>query len=427
MLRSISAHAARHAHHLSNVGSFLVTRLLAIGLYAVSIPFFVNRTSEAAYGVIAIGFSFLGLSMLLDVAVGYVVAQGVGRRLARTGKRHLKLFNTLFWIYFLGAFVLALLLVFVFVALGLPVDERNLYIWIGLLLPALAVSGIVAAVFQANNSLVYLNMSRFVFEAGKAAALIFSALLFSETSAVGPLLFVIVILRAMLDLRQLSVLMGYRVHPPDFDAMRRARPLLRLGLPSLWTVLLSLLVNIGDKLIIAKLFTKADVAHYSLALDVNVKAYLILGAINSAMFAVMIRKHAIKQNSFTQIRIGLVAVVMIGLLYYLPLALFSKQILAVWVNPEFSEAASPLVPIFAVASVAYLFGNVFEVSLLAQGLSVKVFHIYCVSVSIYFLTLLLIVTRGGLYAFAWAYVAMNIAMFAGSFFYYRIYNAKYKA
>lgn len=426
MLRSISAKAARHSRHISNVGAFLATRALAIGLYAVSIPIFVNRASEAAYGVIAIGFSFLSLSMLLDVAVGYVVAQGVGRRLARTGKRHLKLFNTLFWIYFLGAFVLALLLVLVFVTVGLPEDERNLYIWIGLLLPALAVSGIVAAVFQANNSLVYLNMSRFVFEAGKAGALIFSALLFAELRAVGPLLFVIVLLRAMLDLWQLRVRMGYRVHPPNFNAMRRSRPLLMLGLPSLWTVLLSLLVNIGDKLLIAKLFSKADVAHYSLAFDVNTKAYLILGAINSAMYAVMIQNHAMKRTSSTQIRIGLVTVAIMGLLYYLPLALFSKQILSVWVSPEFGAASAHLVPMFSLASLAYLCGNVFETSLLAKGLSVKVFQIYCVAVFMYFITLLLLINPIGLSAFAWAYVVMNMTMFAGSLLSYRIYTAKYK-
>jgi O-antigen/teichoic acid export membrane protein len=427
MLRSISKKAARHSRDLSNVGAFLATRLLAIGLYAVSLPIFINRTSEAAYGVIAIGFSFISLSMLLDVAVGYVVAQGVGRRLARTGKRHLKLFNTLFWIYFLGAFALAMLLVLVFMNVGLPDDERNLFIWIGLLLPALAISGIVAAVFQANNSLVYLNSSRFIFEAGKAAALIISALLFAEPDAVGPLLFVIVLLRALLDLWQLRVRMGYRVYPTNFIEMLRYRPLLMMGLPSLWTVLLSLLVNIGDKLLIAKLFSKADVAHYSLAFDVNTKAYLILGAINSAMYAVMIRNHAMKRSSSTQIWIGLVTVVIIGLIYYLPLALFSKQILSVWVSPEFGAAASHLVPVFALASLAYLCGNVFEISLLAKGLSVKVFQIYCVAVFMYFITLLLLINRIGLSAFAWAYVIMNMAMFIGTSLSYRIYTAKYKS
>jgi O-antigen/teichoic acid export membrane protein len=199
-----------------------------------------------------------------------------------------------------------------------------------------------------------------------------------------------------------------------------------LGLPSLWTVLLSLLVNIGDKLIIVKLFSKADVAHYSLAFDVNTKAYLILGAINSAMYAVMIRNRAIKRSSSTQIRIGLITVGVVGFLYYLPLALFSNKILTVWVSPEFGAAAAHLVPVFALASLAYLCGNVFEVSLLANGLSVKVFQIYCVAVSLYFITCILLVNWIGLSAFAWAYVVMNMAMFTGTSLSYRVYTAKYK-
>lgn len=422
MFGGILVNARRHSRHLSNVGAFLITRFIAIGLYAVSLPVFINRTSDAAYGVIAIGFSFIAISQILDVAVGYVVAQSIGRRLARTSRKHLKLFNTLFWVYFLCAATLAILLVFIFMNVELSEDERNLFIWIGLLLPSLATSGIVAAIFQANNSLLYLNASRFIFEAGKSAALIISALLFAEPGAVGPILFVVVVLRAALDLRELKVRLGYHLYPPNFKDMFRFLPLLKLGLPSLWMVLLSLFVNIGDKLLIAQFFSKTDVAYYSLAFDVNTKAYLILGAINSAMYAAMIRNHALRRSSSAQIQIGLVAVATMGLLYYLPLALFSKKILSLWVSPEFGVATAHLVPIFSLASLAYLCANVFETSLLAKGLSVNLSKIYCVAVLIYFITLLLLVNLIGLSSFAWAYVVMNIILLIGVLIKYRSYS-----
>lgn len=414
MLRSISAQATRHSRHLSNVGSFLITRLLAIGAYAVSVPIFVNRTSEAEYGVIAIGFSFLGLSMLMDVAFGYVITQGVGRRLARTGKPHPTLFNRLFWLYLFSSTLVALLLVGILVGVNLAVDERMFFIWLVTLLPALAVSGTVAAVFQAHNSLVYLNTSRFIFELGKAAGLIVAALAFKSYLAVGPLLLLFALLRATLDIRRLATQLGYRVRRPDIDAIRSSRALFTLGLPSLGSVVLALFVSIGDKLLIARWFTKADVAHYALAFDINTKAYLFVSAINSAMFAIMLRNHAVKQSSSAQIRIGLAAVTIMGLIYYLPLILFSKQLLSLWVSPAFGEAAAPLVPILALASLAYLIGNVFEIGLLAKGRSRLVLRIYCVAVLLYFATLLLLVGLIGLPAFAWAYVVFCLTMCAGS-------------
>src|SRR5581483_8497585 len=56
----IKSFVATNAKHLANFLSFVVTRCLAIAVFAVSVPIFINQTSGEEYGIVAIGFSLLG-------------------------------------------------------------------------------------------------------------------------------------------------------------------------------------------------------------------------------------------------------------------------------------------------------------------------------------------------------------------------------
>lgn len=419
MFFSIRLKISKNLKHISNFLSFILTRLLAIGTFAISVPIFINRTSQAEYGIVAIGFSLLGLSALLDMGIGYVITQSVGRRLARSGRAHPQLFNKVLWTYLgiavgISAFISALVLLMP----GISFDERIFFAWLSLVLPFLAISGSVAAVFLAYNDLVYLNSSRFTFEIAKGLSLLLSALLFANHSAVGPVLLIFAAMRATMDLVFLKRRLGYAIGRPNFSKMRKVQRLIAIGYPAVGSVLLVLPVNISDKILIARWFSKEDVAHYSLAFDLNTKAYLLMYALNSALFATMIKNHATKRGSKSQIRVGLLGVVFVSLFYYLPFSYFSEPLISIWVNPEVAAATAPLASVMAFASIAYLLGNVFENALLAKGRPRPVFFVYLCAVGIYFLCVVLLPSLLGVIGFVWAYLTMCLIFCVGAFYAY---------
>jgi O-antigen/teichoic acid export membrane protein len=196
-------------------------------------------------------------------------------------------------------------------------------------------------------------------------------------------------------------------------ALKRSGNLLPIGLPALGSVILTLAVTIGDRLLILHWYDKEDVAHYSLAFDLNTKAYLLVNAINTTMFATMLRNYANGKNAQTQINIGLAGVGLISILFYLPLIIFSEQVLSLWIGPQVASASSPLASVMALACIAYLFGNVFENSLLAEGRSWTVFLVYCVSVGSYFLMVVPLQEWLGVIGFVWAYFILAVFLCVG--------------
>ena len=172
MIKKLISRTLRHRRHLVNLLSILVSRLFAIAAYATSVRIFINHASAADYGVIAIAFSVLGLTLLLDVGIGYVLTQGVGRKLARTGKSNVRLFNCLFWAYTATAVCISACAVISFIILSVGKNNSaSIYVWLMLSFPLLAISGSAAAVLQAHNHLFFINISRLGFEFAKAFSL----------------------------------------------------------------------------------------------------------------------------------------------------------------------------------------------------------------------------------------------------------------
>lgn len=178
----------RHIKHVLNFSSFVLTRLISIFAFALSVPFFIRHCSDAQYGVVAIGFSLLGWSAMFDVAIGYVITLSIGRMLARSGNTNQKLFQGMFSVYIYFASSMSVLILLILFFLKLSLLDRVYYGSLALLLPCLAVSGVVTAVFQAHNNLVYINASRFGFEICKALSLVISVLLSTNYAYVGPIL-----------------------------------------------------------------------------------------------------------------------------------------------------------------------------------------------------------------------------------------------
>lgn len=412
-IRRIKVAWAANRKHVASFSSFIVLRFLALGAFAVSVPIFINNASEVEYGVVAIGFSVLGLTTVFDVGIGYVVIQLLGRRVARTGLSHPRIFNRLFWFNIIGMALVTALLLAAMPVLPLPTREKAFYGWLVGLLPFLAASGMAAAVYQAHGDLVYLNGSRFLFEIGKGIAVALSGFWFLGYSAIGPLLLGIAILRALTDLFVLRIRLGYVLLRPKQILSRWTFRLAAHGLPAAGAALLSTLVYILDKVLIALWLTKQDVAYYSLAFDVSTKAYMLVYALNSTMLTIWLHNYARRIDSATQTRFALAAVLALSILYYVPLGIWSEELIGLWVNDAIAREAAALIRVMVLASVLYLFGNVFEVSLLARAGSRMILGVNLVAVCAYMLSIIILSPMLSLRGFAWGYFVLCLTYCLG--------------
>ncbi|MFC4488335.1 lipopolysaccharide biosynthesis protein [Chromobacterium aquaticum] len=416
----ISQVLRQHALHIRNVVYFLGTRAFAIVAFILVVPFFIRHASEQQYGLAAIGFSLLGIATVLDVAFGYVLIQSQGRRFARGRVLAADSIHGLFGFYLLLACATAAGGILLVLALRLPSAEALLYACLAALLPALSISGVVAAVFQAQNQLKPINLSRFGFELAKALALALSAVLARDIRLIGPVLLIAAYGRAVLDMRYLACKTGIKLRFPGFSLIRRYWRLARHGIASLYIVALTALVTIGDKILIKHFFSTDAVAHYSVAYDINTKAYLLVNAVNTAMFAVALHRFAKKNSTFAPLAAGLVTVSIVAILYYLPLFALAPVVLNYWVSADFAAGTVQFTRIMVFASLMYLYGNVFENALTAMGRARQVLRVYVVGIVAYGIGVGLTIWQQAIVGFMYSYLALCSMLCLGFIWQYRL-------
>ncbi len=415
---SLTSLMNRHSVHVVHSIYFAGTRLVAIAAFILSVPFFIKLASHEEYGQIAVGFSLLGVGTVLDVGFGYVLIQSLGRRFARGNQPDVRKIKGLFSLYLLFALLLAMIGFFFVLILPLSLLEVVLYSSISLLLPALAISGMVAAIFQSQNKLKPINLSRFFFEISKSLALVLSAFFSQSAFWIGPILVLTTYIRAIIDRQHLAKITGVTLNIVSPQRAIRYWRLARHGAASFATVIITVMVTIGDKMLIKYFYDDSSVAYYSIAYDINTKVYLFIYAVNNAMFAVVLHRFARRISTRTPILIGIISVSLIALIFYLPLALWSEQILSFWVDSEFSERSAPLTTIMTGASLLYLYGNVFENGLIAMGRAKEVFSVYIFGIIVYVIALVIFINCFELNGFMYSYMAFCAALCSGFLFRY---------
>jgi len=177
-------------------------------------------------------------------------------------------------------------------------------------------------------------------------------------------------------------------------------------------------INIGDKILIAISLGKEAVAYYSIAFDINTKLYIFVYAVNSAMFAVVLKRHVNKVKVFAPIAVGLIAVSCLGIFYYLPLYIYAPEILNHWLGSDFSENIIPLVRVMTISSLIYLYGNVFENSLLAIGRAKKILFIYFLGALVYWVCAIYSYWIQDIFGFMISYLLLSTFLFFGFLFLY---------
>jgi O-antigen/teichoic acid export membrane protein len=408
-----------NALHVRNVAYFLGTRAFAIIAFVLVVPFFIRHTSEEHYGLAAIAFSLLGIANVLDLAFGYVLMQSLGRRYARGRTLKNDSIHGLLSIYIWLSAAVVLCSLSILFAMSLTTAEYILYGSLALLLPALSVSGVVAAVFQAQNQLKPVNLSRFGFELAKVLAMVLSALAVGDITLIGPVLMLAAYVRAILDAGYLAKMTGIRLRLQSIEVARRCWRLARHGTAYFYVVALTALVTISDKLLIKQVLSAEAVAHYSVSFDINTKAYLLINAVNTAMFAVVLHRFAQRGSTRAPLTVGLITVTLVAVLYYLPLLVMAPKFLTYWLGVDFAESAAPLTRIMVLASLFYLYGNVFENALRAMGCARRVLNVYLIGISAYSTVVGLAVWHKSLLGFMYGYLTLCVVLFLGFIYQYR--------
>ena len=396
--------------YIIHVAAFICARGASIAAFVAAVPLFVARAGSGAYGVVAVGLSILGIGVLVDSSIGYVVAQSVGRRLARGKPIRQHVVNGLLTLYLS---ITAVVVIAAGTAICLQVEngaERTLYLTMIFSAPMIVVSAVVAAVSQAQNSLVYLNSSRAIGELGKAAALAIAAIQSEPIFYVGPLVLLGFSIRALVDTYMMRARSKLMLRLVSWKDARRLWRLAVHGGNSLGIVALSLLVLVGDKFLIKSLESPESVAYYSIAYELNTKLYVFVHATNAALFTMILRTRATYVGPWRHIRTGLSTVGVVILVVYLPIFLFSERILHLFFSDTFSRDAKELTSLMAIASSIYLLGNVMENSLTAMGKARSILPAYALGVAVYFLSLIPLHYTFGLAGFAYAYVAFMLVL-----------------
>lgn len=396
-----------------NIAAFLITRGASIIAYILAAPFFIKYAGEAQYGIVSIAFSFLGLGVIFDSAIGYVATQSIGRELARKNTLDHKKINSLMTIYTTTAIVFCAAAVMMVLLLVHASAEKKLYTYIILTIPLIAFSGIINAIFQTHNELIYINLSRLMIEISKALALVISAYFLASTDAVGPITLFSYCIRAVMDYSFTKKKFGVHLQLASWYSCKKFIKLASNGVTPLISVLLMLSISMSDKMLIKQLYGSEMVSYYSVAYDINTKVYLFVYGINSALFALILRNHANKINTLNLVKVGLIAVLIIITLYYVPIFFGSEKILSWIFDEDFANQAKNLTSLMAISSLIYLIGNVFENALTAMGKAKSILKVYVISVALYFLSLLLFTHFFGIQSFVFSYIALTSGLMIG--------------
>lgn len=357
--------------HARNLFSQVASRLIAIASFAVSLPIFISKKGAAAYGVLALLLSIYSVLILLDLGVSYSVGLRVGRALAR---RRLGAAGILG-----GAIPLTLILagavLFVIETLA-PAISHFLYGSVGYVTPVrifgatvavYIVSSTPAAVVLLHHRVDWFNYSKLILDLAKAGGLLVGSF---SADGVGAAMWVLLIGALV----KCSVDFGLSIHLLGGLSIRNLRlrnrdirANLGLGIPMSAAGVVSVALASGDRVAVSRLYGPEQLAHYSLAVDICSKAYFLVWSITNTVYPLVVRGAAARRDVSIYRNAGLIAVVLVGALIYLPIALAAPALIRWWLNPSMAAGAGPVTSLWALVAVIYLLMSVLYNQLQAKG------------------------------------------------------------
>lgn len=372
---------SRHREHAHNFVSFIVCRVFALALFAITVPYFVNRVGEHAYGVLSLLLLFFGYLNVLDGGLSYSLHLRLTRMLVRSNRRAISAIRSAIPVFSVIALVSSAVLVSAGPAVssllfGVPDYAGEMTLLAGALVCIVA-SSLMAAVIQAFNRIAVLNYSRFILDLAKGLALLIGAHAEQPVRSAIAVISMGALAKAIVDASLVTRLMN----GPDWVRPRiHARDLrvnAHFGLPMAASAVVNIGLAVVDKVFVSREFGPTALAAYSIATDLCSKAYFLVWAVTGTFYTLLIRQTAQKKDPSQLVKISLGAVVLVSVFYYAPLGIFAPELLTAWIGEDIaSQAASP-VRIWSLAAVSYLAMTVFYNYLQSQRKARQLFVLSC--------------------------------------------------
>lgn len=400
--------------HVFNFTSFLVSRGISLALFAVTLPYFLNRVGEQAYGVVAMLFLLYAYPHVLDLGMGYSLNFRLGRAVAR-GIRRVHSVVRCSVPYYLGLALLIGCGMFLGGAYASTVllgtgRYGELFQWMGVGMAFSVLSVPCTAIMQAHNRVYWVNFSRLFLDVIRSGALVVTVM------TGGKLEYLVLIIVAgsagklVLDLFLAAKLLGgYHWIPPRFVRKELAFNV-SFGLPATLSLVLSMLMVSADKIYIGRYFSLDILACYSVAADLHAKAFFLVWAVNESLYMVLLRRRTrgIETESVTWLSLG--AVFLVFALYYVPLAVFSKDLIRFWISEKFAASTFSLVQWLLPSSLFYLVATVYEKLLQSRGKVRQIALGYFLAFATLVMALVMLPVDWGIYSVPLAYGLMNLVL-----------------
>ena len=405
--------------HIINFSSFFANRLISLGLFAFTTSIFINRAGSKEFGILTMLLLIYSYISVADLGMGYAVGYRLTRAVSRGnfGYASKILQHALPFYIIVGG--CASILIFAFssdisIMFTKTVEYSFIYKVISLGIFPLVIDTVVLMVMQSYNKVYLINLSRLIYDIFRATPLLLVVVY--KNDLLEKIMIIVVAgcyIKLMTDIYLCYKLIGNLTWLKPVLVFKELRFNIKYGIPMLLTLIIGMIITSIDKFYITNLLSMEQLAYYSVALEVNVKAWFLIWAVTGSLTTVLIRRNVLKISTHDIEKFSMVSVFVIFVLYYLPLIIFAKEILALWINRDFAEKSFRITRILSVASLFYMLYAVKHNILQAEGRFITITGIYGVGLALLLISLLVLPKYFGAEGVAYSYV-LTYAAFVGS-------------
>ncbi|WP_319653274.1 flippase [Acidithiobacillus ferridurans] len=271
---------------LINLAGLLVPTVVSL----VTVPLYLHWIGEVRYGVLLLAFTFLGYFGAFDLGLGRAVAQRVARLEDVTGR------NQTFWTAFflslgmglVGAIVLYFLGQWLFAAVfHIPANLRGemerAVPWLAAIVPLTAVISVLAGALEARQAFISLNVSQMVGVIGLQVLPLTAAILGHLSM---PILLAAALIGRLLGVAMMVLATARQLPFSGRPALHRVTigPLLRFGGWVSVSGLVTPLLTIVDRFVIATQINAAAVTAYTVPYNLTQRFTYLPGALSTTLF-----------------------------------------------------------------------------------------------------------------------------------------------
>lgn len=336
--------------HLRNTLFNFVAQAVPLAVGIMTTPFLIRALGTDRYGLLGLAWVVLGYFTVFDLGLGRAVTKYVAEFLAQD---HRKKALDIVWAAVIVQSVLSLLGALVLVGITpilttrilniaprLQAEALSVFYMLSAALPVVLISGSFSGLLEALRRFDLLNavrtplsvLSLLLSVLGAKAGLPLSAIvgLVLLTRVVGLVALVILALRIVPQLRSLSA---------EFSLFRRL--LTYGGWVTVSSIVGPILVYL-DRLVVATLMSLGALAYYTAPYDTATKLWIIPASLTTTLFPTF----SSLQSTGDRDRLGVLlarAVKLVALVLgpiVVLLTLFAREILQLWLGPEFSQQSA---------------------------------------------------------------------------------------